>query len=320
VTSPPPASKDLVTVRGEVRAERVFATRGVIVAAALEGGRLLWLAHEEGRYLREDGSVVIEGPLDPRLAFALQGSATLVARGGQALAIRKDVPPERFAVDTFRGRPVLAANARFRYFAEGGRLVRRRGGGSARGVAALVEESAEGRIGDVLAGQTLFWAGDRFGFGFYRAGAVSVAFVFDADRPGLLDSVKLPFLPGAIVGAECTLDADRAWLFLAAEHRGKTVHQCVVVLRSGEVEAAAQGERGDGTWLGTLPGRAAAVGYLLAATDAGIVRVETRGGSLVETRAFPDAEPFVTATTLLFSGAAGLHAVSEREIRTLTIL
>ncbi len=90
------------------------------------------------------------------------------------------------------------------------------------------------RVGDVLAGQTLFWVGDRFGFGFYRAGTLAVAFVFDAERGGLKDTVKLPFLPGEIVGAECTLDDERAWLFLAAQHRGRTVHQCVVVAAGGD--------------------------------------------------------------------------------------
>jgi hypothetical protein len=318
--TPPAASKDLISVRGEVRATRVFATKGVILAAAIDGGALRWLAHEGDRYVREDGAVVLEGPLDPGLVFALQGTATIVGRGAQAVVISNGAAPERFAADVFRGRPVVAANGRFRYFAEGGRLLRRRARGGATGVAALVEEHATSRIGDVLVGQTPFWVGERFGFGFYRAGTAAVAFVFDAERAGLKDTVKLPFLPGEIVGAECSLDHERAWLFLAAEHRGRTVHQCVVVLRTGEVEAAAQGESGDGSWLGTLSGRAAAGGFLLAATDAGIVRVEPRAGALVETRAFPDTEPFVTATTRLFPGDPGLFAVGEREIRLLHIV
>ncbi len=318
--APPAAVKEIVTVRGEVRATRVFATSGVIVAAALGGGTLRWLVHEGGRYLREDGAVVLEGSLDPALVFALQGSVTIVGRGAQAFALAPGAAPERFPLDGFRGRPVLAANARFRYFAQGGRLLRRRArGGLAVGIAARVEEREAERIGDVLAEQTLLWAGDRFGFGFYRAGTVAVAFVFDAERTGLKDTVKLPFLPGEIVGAECALDAERAWIFLAAQHRGRTVHQCVVVDRNGEVLAAAQGESGDGSWLGTLPGRAAVGGVLFAATDAGIVRVEPRDGALVETRRFPDTEPFVTATTRLFAAEHGLYAVGEREIRILHI-
>jgi hypothetical protein len=317
--SPPAAVKEAVTVRGEVTATRVFAAQGSIVAATIEDETLRWLVHEGGRYLREDGSVVLEGALDPALVFALQGPATLVGRGAQAIVLAPGAAPSRFALDGFHGRPVLAVNARFRYFAQGGRLLRRRSDGGAGGVAAMIEEHAALRVGDVLAGQTLFWAGERFGFGFYRAGTLAVAFVFDAERGGLKDTVKLPFLPGEIVGAECALDGEEAWLFLAAEHRGRTVHQCVVVRRSGEVEASAQAEHGDGSWLGTLAGRAAAGGFLLAATDAGIVRVEPRGGALVETRAFPDTEPFVTATTRLFPASRGLYAVGEREIRLLRI-
>ncbi len=317
--TPAAAVKDVTTVRGAVTATRVLATHGVIVAAALEDGALRWLVHEDGRYRREDGSVVLEGALDPSLVFALQGGVTLVGRGAEAFVLLPGAAPQRFMLDGFRGRPVLATNARFRYFAQGGRLLRRRPGGGARGVAAQVEASAGERVGDVLAGQTLFWAGERFGCGFYRAGTLAVAFVFDASLPGLKDTVKLPFLPGELVGAECALDDERAWLFLAAQHRGRTVHQCVVVRASGEVEAAAKAESGDGSWLGTLAGRAAAGGSLLAATDAGVVRVEPRSGALVETRAFPDTEPFVTATTRLFPGKSGLFAVGERTIHSLSI-
>lgn len=317
--TPAAAVKEVTTVRGEVIATRVMVTRGVIVAAALDEGALRWLVHEDGRYRREDGAVVLDGALDASLVFALQGGATLVGRGPEAFVLTPGAAPLRFTVDGFRGRPVLAANGSHRYFAQGGRLVRRRARPAGRGVAAQVETSAGERVGDVLAGQTLFWVGDRFGFGFYRAGTLAVAFVFDAHQGGLKDTVKLPFLPGEIVGAECALDEARAWLFLAAQHRGRTVHQCVVVGAGGEVVAAAQAESGDGSWLGTLSGRAAVGGSLLAATDAGVVRVEPRAGALVETRAFPDTEPFVTATTRLFPGKSGLYAVGEREIRSLSI-
>ena len=323
VLTAPAAVKEIVTVRGEVTSTRVFVTGGVIVAAALDDGALRYLVHEGGKYLREDGAVVLSGPLDPSLAFALQGPSTIVGRGAEAVVLGPDGPPERFTADGFRGRPVFAAGARSRTWLHGGRLLRRRVGG-ARGavgssVAALLEAETVDRVGDVLAGQTLFWAGERFGFGFYRAGTLSVAFVFDAARVGLKDTVKLPFLPGELVDADCTLDADRAWVFLGAQHRGRTVHQCVVVRADGTIEASAQAEAGDGSWLGALHGRCAAGGFLLAPTDAGIVRVEPRDGALVSTRSFPDTEPFVDQASRLLAGREGLFVVGAREIRSLRI-
>ena len=63
---------------------------------------------------------MLEGALDPSLMFALQGGATLVGRGAEAFVLSLGAAPSRFALDGFRGRPVLAANARHRYFAQGG--------------------------------------------------------------------------------------------------------------------------------------------------------------------------------------------------------
>jgi hypothetical protein len=227
--------------------------------------------------------------------------------------------PERLAADVFRGRPIIAANARRRYWAHGGVLYRGGLATAGDGLAARLEREAAARVGDVLAGQTRLWVGDRFGLGFYRAGTLSVAFVFDADRGGLVDTVKLPFLPGEIYDADCVFEAERAWVLLAARHSGRTVHQCVVVGAAGDVQASAQAGGDDGSWLGALGGKCAVSGCLLAATDTGLVRVEPRGGSLVETRRFPDTEPFVDASTRLFAGPEGLFAVGEREIHRLRL-
>lgn len=313
------AVKETITVRGRVTAARIFSTRGTILLAAVQDGELRFLTHEGGRYLREDGREILAGPLDPGLVFALQGGATLVGRGAEAVVLAPSRAPERFAVDVFQGRSVLAANARRRYWARGGVLFRGGLGHAGEGVAARVRAEGGSRIGDVLAAQTRLWVGPRFGLGFYRAGTLSVGFVFDAERGGLLDTVKLPFLAGELEDADCVFGDDRAYVLLAARHRGRSVHQCVLVRASGAVEAAAEAPAGDGSWLGTLRGKCAAGGVLLAPTDAGLTRVEPRDGALAETRSFPDADPFLDAGTRLFAGADGLYAVSASEIHKLTI-
>jgi hypothetical protein len=316
VTTPPAAIKEITVVRGEVTATRLFATKGRIVAAALEDGELRWLTHEGGELRREDGRVVLEGNVDPFMRFAIQGKTTLIGKGARLVALAPDAPPERIAVDTAGGRPTFAANARHHYYAQGGRLMRASAAASG-AIASLA--AAPALVGDVLAGQTRIWAGDRFGFGFYRAGSLSVAFVFDAERPGLKDTVKLPFLAGELVGAECAIDDRRAWIFLAGHARGRATHQCAVVDASGDVLATAQADAGDGSWLGALGGKCAAGGFLLSATDAGLVRVEVKAGAIVETRRFPDAEPFVDGASRLFAGRERLFAVSDQEIRSLRI-
>ena len=57
-------------------------------------------------------------------------------------------------------------------------------------------------IGEVLEGQTRFWVGPAFGLGFYRAGAFSVAFTFDAMKSGINDSLEetYEFTLGEVTG------------------------------------------------------------------------------------------------------------------------
>ena len=316
VTTAPAAVKEITVVRGEVTASRIFATRGVILAATLEDGELRYLVHEKEEYRREDGSVVMNGPLDLLARFAVRGDKTFIARGSRVITLSGGAVTDRLQVDRVGMRPVFATNAHHRYWVQGGRLLRSVDGSQ---TATLLGAAPVLPIGEVLAGQTRIWAGDRSGFGFYRAGNLSVAFVFDAERPGIKDTVKLPFLGGQLVDATCVLGDSHAWVLLAAHAGGKTRHQCVVVGRDGEVVATAEGDADDGTWLGTLRGKCAVGGFLLAATDSGLVRVEAKLGALVETRRFPDTEPFVTRASTLFAGPKALYIVEATTIHTLRI-
>ena len=317
VTTAPAAVKEITVVRGEVTATRIFATKGAILAVALEDGELRYLVHEGQEYRREDGSLVLSGPLDLLARFTVRGAETFIARGSRVITVAGGAETERLQVDRVGMRPVFATNANHRYWVQGGRLLRSADGPQ---TGTLLQAAAPVfPIGEVLAGQTRIWAGDRFGFGFYRAGNLSVAFVFDAERPGIKDTVKLPFLGGQLVDATCVVGDTHAWVLLAAQARGRTRHQCVVVGRDGEVVATAEGDDADGTWLGTLRGKCAVGGFLLAATDGGLVRVEPRQGTLVETRQFPDTEPFVTHGSGLFAGPKALYVVSANTIHTLRI-
>lgn len=297
----PAALKETTTVRGEVRAMRIFHTRGTILYAALSGKDLVLVFHEDGELRREDGRVLLRGDPDPLMRFRIQGDATLIGRGSQVAVFAGSAAPERLSVDRFGAQPVFDCNARSRFWVTSGRLVR------------------DGRhgpehVGEVLSDQTQIWVGPTFGFGFYRAGSVSVAFVFRTDRTGLNDSVKLPPLPGTLVATSCVLDDGRAWVFFSTEQGGRMVNRCAVVGALGVLEGVAEAERGDGTWLGSLRGKCAAGGFLLAATDAGLVRVEVRQGSLVQTRHFPDTEPFVDSECQLLAGPQGVYVVGEKEI------
>src|SRR5262249_34696565 len=155
---------------------------------------------------------------------------------------------------------------------------------------ALGGASIEG-IGDVLSGQTRIWAGPTFGLGLYRASNLSVAFIFDSERRGINDTLRLPPLHGQLVDAACALDDRRAWLLLALHRGGRTPPLCVTYSGGGAWGARGEPPAGEGPGRGTFRGKCAPREMLLAATDAGIVRIEVRDGAIQKPRESPDPEP-----------------------------
>ena len=291
-------------VRGQVVATRLFTTEGVMLLACVEDGVPRWVHHAAGAYRREDGTVVLQGALEPGLRWAIQGKTTLVGKGGEFAVLTPGQRPERLGVDVPEGQPAFVTNGRHRYWAHAGALWRD---------GAFAPE----RLGEVLEGQTRLFVGPRFGLGFHRAGALRGAFVFDAERPGLKDGLVLPWPSGRWVDAEAVFEGALCWLFLAEETGGRTVHHCVVVGADGTVKASAKGEAGDGTWLGTLRGKCAAGEALFAATDAGLVRVALRQGQVEVVREFPDTEPFVDADSQLLLTKQGLTVVRRQDVTVL---
>lgn len=303
----PAIVKEVTTIRGQITATRFFQTPGLVLFATTENGLLRWIYYERGQFKREDGSMIVAGKLNPGMRFRICGNRSMVAQKSLVLTFKPSQDqPERLAVDSYRTLPVFDANERGRYWLNNGQLLRD-------------GQFGPEYMGDVLSGQTLFWIGPQFGFGFYHAANLQVGFVFDARRRGLNDTVKLPKIPGQLIDATCYFCHDRVWFFVAAQEKGITVNRCLVLKADGSVIAQAQAEQGDDTWLGTLRGKCAAGKFLLAATDDGLVRVEPDCGQIVKTREFPDTEPFVDAGCHLFLGKDGIYVVSRREISMLKI-
>lgn len=295
----------VATVRGRVMAKQIFQTSGVILFASVkQDGSLSFLYHEHGEFRREDKRVVLRGALDPQVRYRLQGERTAFGKGNSLAVIAQDGTAARLNVDAVGLLPTFDANEKHIYWVDNGRLLYD---------GTLGPEF----VGDVLPGQTLFWVGAKFGFGFYRAGELSVAFVFDAERRGLNDSVPLPRLRGQLIDSTCVFAKDRCWFFVSTREGGQTVNRCIVIQKNGLVEAVAEASEGDGSWLGTIRGKCAAGNFLLVATDDGIARVEVNGGQIVETKQFPDTSPFVDANCHLFPGTHGIWVVSRTEVRLL---
>jgi len=297
----------LMVVRNRITARRLLRTTGRILAVPANGSGKCWVVYENGAYRREDGLAVISGPLDPALRFQTKGNTTFVGRGSSLAAISTShAEPIRSSVDLCEGVPQFAANSRHLFWLQGGQLFR--------------EGAAAPELwGEVLQGQTRFWVGEEFGFGFYRAGHLHVAFVFPTRGRGLNDGVKVPPIPGQLVGTACYLSDRQAWFFAQSRDRGRTIAQCLVVRPDGTVIAQVQEPTPDSGWLHSLGGKSAAGSALFAATDRGVIRLEIQSGVVTETRRFADTESMVKEGSSILVAPDGLYTTDGQELWHLKI-
>lgn len=304
----PTAVKQTMTVRGKVTATRIFKTAGEILYSTLQGGDLLYCYRENGLDYRE-GAVPTSTVTIPVARYRILGKDTVVGANGKVVTLSgpgSPHHPEVLYVDSFRGIPMFDTNGERKFWVENGDLMKD---------GTLAPE----RIGKVLQNQTLFWVGPKFGFGFYRAGELSVAFVFDCDSHGLNDGVKIPPMKGHVVDTTCFFTDKLCWFMVSLRQDGKAINRCVVLKDDGTVQAVAEAEEGDGSWLSTIRGKCAAGKYLFGITDEGIVRLEASNGTVVKSAEYPDTEPFVDEGCQLFAGKSGLFVVDRAEIRVLKI-
>jgi hypothetical protein len=163
------------------------------------------------------------------------------------------------------------------------------------------------RIGNVLAGQTHAWVGDRLGIGFYRAGGYAVGFVFRPDRGGIDDRVALPKIRGQLVSAHATVGSDRAWLWLICTESGRLVTTCIVV--GADAQVVATETLADASWLAGVEGACAAGPFLFVPTDDGITRIEIVEKAISMTRVFAETAPIVGAGERLALSSSGIDVL-----------
>lgn len=290
----------------------VFNTSGLICYVCQHRGQLQWVYWHQGYFRREDDSPLLQGDLGPNLRWRIEGRQTELGCSNQVVSLQPDQPPQRLTVDSYGPIPQFDRQADGRYWLDQGYLWR------------------QGRVGPqvvgaVLAGgQTQFWVGPTFGFGFYRAGDLSRAFVFAVGQSGLNDQVSFPSWAGVLLQATCSFSDQFCWLFLTTQEQGLRYYHCRVISPQGTVVAMATSDQHQRHWLtqlGASLGTAAdpcpfcAVDDgLLAATDEGILRIQIQAGQLVCTRRFTETEPLVDASCRLLAGPQGLWVIRDRRI------
>lgn len=303
----PALIKELKTIRGSVIVQRVFKTKGQILNAVVQRGKLRWLYNEDGSFIRENGEAIVSGKLNPLIKTRIIGERTIIGQKGQAAILEKDKKTERFAVDTFNNIPQFDTNSTNIFWINNGRLLK---------CGVLGEEL----VGNVLEGQTKFWLGEELGFGFYRAAQINTAFLFETKKHQINDSIKISNFPGQITDCTCVFAQEYCWFFVQVQHNGVLKNFCTLLDSKGNITAISQGIQGDGSWLGTIYGKCAFGSFLFSGTEEGLVRVEPSGGSILKTRQFPDAQEFVDGNCKILPDKSGLYIVNSNEINFMKII
>ncbi|MCC6748461.1 MAG: hypothetical protein IT371_12430 [Deltaproteobacteria bacterium] len=291
---------------GRCEARTVLRTRGRILAAALQGTlRTLVLEGEEVR--REDGSRVFQGLVTPELAFGLAGRSTWIGRGTELVRVEDERVVERVRTDTRLGRPVFATSQRGVLRLEDGWLV---------------DGATTRRMGQLLEGQSALWAGEALGCAAYRAGLLTLWFVFELDRPGLRP-IALPQVRGRLLDASVVLGERELVVARAVEEQGRVRHEVYLVDARGGVLGVRQGAPEEARLLASLTGKALQGGRLVCATEEGLLSVtlDRQSGLLLDGALFPDTRPFVEEGAALLPAPGGaVYVVTAREITQLTLV
>ena len=279
---------------------KIFHTEGVILQVALQNNALNYLYHANHEFKREDNTVLLSGELNANIQFAIFGKSTIVTKQGKALTLTQGQPPQAIAADLIR------TNSFSRYWIDQGQLLRD-------------GKLGNEYIGDILEGQTQFWVGETFGFGFYRAGAISVAFTFDAKRMGIGDRVNIPPIQGELIDANCVFSNDLCWFFTITQEQGKIIHRVSVLRPNGELVATLAAPKGDRAWLSNIHGGSAIANWLFVSTDEGIARVEVNNGQIMITKTFPETEPYVDSGCSLIVASQGIYVIHSQKILQLQL-
>lgn len=303
-----------VRARGRLRATPLFATRrGRIVAAVVQSG-LHYAYEEDGQLFREGGAPVLPSAgeqagaapagifRDPTRIVRIAGSATWVGARGRAVKLACQRVLESRPIGLVHGELAVDAGLEGLVLVEGD---------------ALVRSANDTRIGQVLAGQTRVRVGSSLGFAFYRAGSLTVAFVFDPRRGVLRQIEAFPRLEGKLVGWSAVFDEAHVLVTFGTEKRGRLEHTAHLVDARGAVIATDP----SGDVLGpSLAGRAISGGNVIVAREDGLVllRADRAAARFVPVRLFPEAEDLVSPDAELLVGPGGsIFVVTHDDINHL---
>lgn len=295
-----------VVVKANIKATRVFQTKGFIVYSKVESGVLKYIYHSDRVYYRENAEKIIDGDLDNQIRLRISAKSTLLSKKGILVTIKNSQIVDKLSVGTCGLLPVFDANSTNTFWINSENLYKQ---------GTLGPEN----IAKILAGQTVFWVGDKIGFGFYRAGNINVGFIFDTSMHSILDSIEFPIIPGKLLDVTCYISEKIVWFFSSFMQNGSKTNRCIVYDSRGKLLAMSEEISGVSTWLSAIRGKTVFNDFLLSATDNGIVQLKLESGNIVVKNAYPDTAEYVNDESIIHLSNQGVYVVDNKEITLLQL-
>jgi hypothetical protein len=293
-------TKTIQRTHGNVTAENVFETDNRILFSDSYDD-LYWLYWENDTLFRENDIEVNSTQSTQGMRFRLHKNDTFIAKNNLLLKIDKKQNIEKFNIDTYNNIPVFDVNGKHFYWLDGGKLYKD-------------DFLAPKYIGDVCKNQTLFWAGPKFGFGFYRAGNLQQMFIFDAEDQGIKDTIDFPRISGQLLDSTCVFSSSYCWFFITVQENNMRLNKCYILNQDGDILLEEEQSFGHSSWLGNIQGKSTMGDMLFTPTDEGVVRVVFNTSKGMNINIFEDTEPFVNSESYLQVNASGLYVVNDQEI------
>jgi hypothetical protein len=293
-------------VRGSISALPVLRTPGVVVAFALQAGRVNAIVDDgEGRLVR-DGQVLV-GDAGGDLVVAVDGS-----RAWLALSSGDDGDVPLVCVD---GARIVERTSTARAFGAPAFCVSTVGLFRICGDA-IVHHATGVIVGRALRGRTWLFAVDDGCLAVWRAGRLLRALWC---RPGKAPTeIAMPALSGHVVDIAVASAGERALVSFAIDDGPRRVHRATLLDRGGQVVAHIEGAPDAHVLLGNVRGKVVQGDVVLSTSPRGLVVAHAAGGAFVERAAFADTHDLVDDSVDILAGSGGdIFVVARREVHLL---
>ena len=297
---------ETVVIKGNLKATTMFTTKGFIVYSKVESGVLKYIYHSNGAYFRENGEKIIDGDIDNQIRFRINSKNTLLSKKSILVTVKNSQVVDKVAVGTCGILPVFDSNSLNRFWISADNLYKQGSLGSE-------------IIGKILKGQTVFWVGEKMGFGFYRAGNINVGFIFDTSKHAILDSIDFPIIPGKLLDVTCYISDKLVWFFASYMLNGSKTNRVIVYDKQGNLLSMQEEISGVDTWLTSVRGKTVFNDFLMSATGSGIVQLKVEGGKIVVKNSYPDTASYVDDESIIHLTNDGIYVVDNKEITLLQL-